>query len=223
MWSHSHSWESSDIEGSSPERSSFSPSLWYYLHTDYNAHSCQSVLMQTVAALDMRLNYTVPLVGNGLNRAGTWSEWRCSFLLVRLQNCVRSTNQISEHVLCAAIIQIWNLFFRFMLQPMRNHICLQRKERQISSLWGEEAICWFLGHSGWQTICSSPDCQAALDISLYQPSPHSGQGVHVNKCCLRDDTAAKRTITSEVGSCDCNGSDYIKEVNEVTIASVKVS
>ena len=131
MWSHSHSWESSDIEGSSPERSSFSPSLWYYLHTDYNAHSCQSVLMQTVAALDMRLNYTVPLVGNGLNRAGTWSEWRCSFLLVRLQNCVRSTNQISEHVLCAAIIQIWNLFFRFMLQPMRNHICLQRKETRL--------------------------------------------------------------------------------------------
>lgn len=90
MWSHSHSWESSDIEGSSPERSSFSPSLWYYLHTDYNAHSCQSVLMQTVAAFDMRLNYMVPLVGNGLNRAGIWSEWRCSFLLICLQNCVRS-------------------------------------------------------------------------------------------------------------------------------------
>ena len=90
MWSHSHSWESSDIEGSSPGRSSFSPSLWYYLHTDYNAHSCQSVLMQTVAAFDMRLNYMVPLVGNGLNRAGIWSEWRCSFLLVCLQNCVRS-------------------------------------------------------------------------------------------------------------------------------------
>ena len=87
--------------------------------------------MQTVAALDTRLNYTVPLVGNGLNRAGTWSEWRCSFLLVHVQSCVRSTNQISEHVLCAVIIQIWNLFFRFMLQPMRNHICLQRKERQI--------------------------------------------------------------------------------------------
>ena len=47
--------------------------------------------------------------------------------------------------------------------------------------------------------------------------------MHVNKCCLRDDTTAKRTITSEVGTCGCNGSDNIKEVNEVTIASVKVS
>ena len=54
-------------------------------------------------------------------------------------------------------------------------------------------------------------------------SPNAPIGLHFNKCCLRNYTAAKRTITSEVGTCDCNGSDYIKEVNEVTFASVKVS
>ena len=74
----------------------------------------------------------VPPVGNGLNRASTWSEWRCSFPLFCLQNCVRSTNQTSEHVLCAAIIQIWSLFFRFMrLANEKSHLFTEEREANI--------------------------------------------------------------------------------------------
>lgn len=46
--------------------------------------------------------------------------------------------------------------------------------------------------------------------------------VHVNECSVRDYTAAKRISTSEVGSCDCNGSDY-KGSSEGPTANVKVS
>ena len=125
--------------------------------------------------------------------------------------CGRGTDQILEHVLCAAIVQIWNLrrpsLLRFILEPMRTSVCLQRKEGPKYSLCGEEAGRCFLAHFGWQSYLLTPDCQAALGTSWCIAHTQVSV-VHVNECCLRDCTAAKRIITSDVGSCDCNGSDY---------------
>lgn len=134
------------------------------------------------------------------------------FLLTGLPSktpCGRGTNQILECVLCAAVIQIWNLRLPSLLspEPVRTHMCLQRQEGSKHSLCGEEAGRCFLAHFGWQSYLLIPDCQVALDTSWCLAHTQVSV-VHVNECRPRDYTAAKRIITSDMGSCDCNGSDY---------------